>query len=62
MHTAINMDTARYRHLYQEKKATVQLYLDKFFKKADNMPSASTLFSALKSATYHLLNLRMYVP
>jgi hypothetical protein len=42
VHRPVDRDAAFYRLLYQEKKASVQLSLDKFFKKFDKAPSAST--------------------
>jgi hypothetical protein len=39
---AVDRDTACYKCMYQEKKASVQLFLGHFFKKVDKMPSAST--------------------
>jgi hypothetical protein len=43
VHRAVDRDTACYRLLYEErKKASVQLYLEQFFKEADMMLSTST--------------------
>jgi hypothetical protein len=46
----VDRDAAWYRLLCQEKRASVQLSLHHFFKKVDEMLSASTFFAALKSA------------
>jgi hypothetical protein len=48
--SAIDRDAVCYRLLCQEKKASVQLFLHQFFKKVDEMLSASAFFAALKSA------------